>query len=170
MEFPLDEDKIRGIVAQLSHLRAAHGEAFADPDLVEPTGKFFPDEFTLDPEGVDRLLRRTLSYAPISADLEIGLGFIQPDGEVSGGGCGSGACGTGGLKAIARGGAVETEDGYAALVHVQDVGDPTILTTALARAAGRIVLFEASEEVDPRDEGALSELTAIAAGLGILLL
>jgi hypothetical protein len=65
---------------------------------------------------------------------------------------------------------VETEDGYAALVHVQDAGDPTILTTALARSAGRIVLFEADEEVDARDEGALSELTAIASGLGLLLL
>jgi hypothetical protein len=170
MELTLSEDQIRGIVAHLAHLRAAHGEAFAEPELVEPNGEFFPDEFKLEPESVERLLHRMLGYAPLSEDLEIGLGFIQPDGEVSGGGCGSGACGTGGLKEIARGGAVETEDGYAALVHVQDVGDPTILTTALARAAGRIVLFEADEEVDPRDEGALSELTALSAGLGLLLL
>lgn len=170
MELTLTEDQIRGIVAHLAHLRAAYGEAFADPELVEPNGEYFPDEFTLDPESVERLLRRMLGYAPLSEDLEIGLGFIQPDGEVSGGGCGSGACGTGGLKEIARGGAVETEDGYAAIVHVQDVGDPTILTAALARSAGRIVLFEADEEVDPRDEGALSELTAIASGLGLLLL
>ncbi len=170
MELSLGEDQIRGIVAHIAHLRAAHGEAFADPELVEPTGEYFPDEFALDPESIDRLLRRMLGYAPISGDLEIGLGFIQPDGEVSGGGCGSGACGTGGLKEIARGGAVETEDGYAALVHVQDVGDPVILTTALARAAGRIVLFEAGENVDPRDEGPLAELTALASGLGLLLL
>ena len=170
MELSLTEDQIRGIVAHLAHLRAAYGEAFADPDLVEPNGDYFPDEFTLDPEGIDRLLRRMLGYAPLSEDLEIGLGFIQPDGEVSGGGCGSGACGTGGLKEIARGGAVETETGYAALVHVQDVSDPAILTTALARAAGRIVMFEADEEVDPRDEGALSELTAVASGMGLLLL
>ena len=170
MELSLSEDQVRGIVGHLAHLRAAYGEAFAEPDLVEPNGDYFPDEFTLDPQGVDRLLRRMLGYAPLSEDLEIGLGFIQPDGEVSGGGCGSGACGTGGLKEIARGGAVETEDGYAALVHVQDVGDPVILTTALARAAGRIVLFEADEDVDPRDEGPLSELTALAAGLGLLLL
>ena len=170
MELSLTEDQIRGIVAHLAHLRAAYGEAFAEPDLVEPNGDYFPDEFTLDPEGIERLLRRMLGYAPLSEDLEIGLGFIQPDGEVSGGGCGSGACGTGGLKEIARGGAVETESGYAALVHVQDVSDPAILTTALARAAGRIVMFEADEEVDPRDEGPLSELTAVASGMGLLLL
>lgn len=171
MELSLTEEKIRAIVAHLAHLRAAYGDAFAGPDLVEPNGEYFPDEFTLDPEGINTLLRRMLGYAPVSADLDVELGFIQPDGEVSGGGgCGSGACGTGGLKEIARGGAVETQDGYAALVHVQDVGDPAILTTALARAIGRIVMFEADEEVDPRDEGALSELTAIASGLGVLLL
>ncbi len=170
MELTLSEDQIRGIVAHLAHLRAAHGDAFSDPDLVEPNGEYFPDEFTLDPEGVDRLLRRMLGYAPLAEGLEIGLGFIEPHGEVTGSGCGSGACGTDGLKEVARGGAVETEDGYAALVHVQDVGDPTILTTALARSAGRIVLFEADKEVDPRDEGALSELTALASGFGLLLL
>ncbi|MBX3227368.1 MAG: hypothetical protein KIT84_13525 [Labilithrix sp.] len=164
------EEKIRALVAHLAALRAEHGDAFAAPELVEPNGHYFPDEFTLDPEGIERVLRRMLGYAPVSDDLEIGLGFIQPDGEVSGGGCGSGACGTGGLKEIARGGAVETEDGYAALLHVQDAGDPTILTTSLARSVGRIVLFEADVDVDARDEGAASELTAIAAGLGVIVL
>lgn len=170
MDFELSDDRIRAIVGHLAHLRAAYGDAFASPDLVEPNGEYFPDEFKLEPESIDRLLRRMLGYSPLSEDLDIGLGFIEPDGEVSGGGCGSGACGTGGLKEIARGGAVETEDGYAALVHVQDVGDPTILTTALARSVGRIVLFEADEEVDARNEGALSELTAVGFGLGLLLL
>lgn len=170
MDLPVAEEKIRAVVAHLARLRSSYGEAFAAPTLVEPTSEFFPDEFTLDPEGVELLLRRTLCYAPLAGELEVGLGFIQPDGEVTGGGCGSGACGTGGSKEIARGGAVETDDGYAALVHVQDVGDPAILTTALARAVGRIVLFEADEAVDPRDEGALSELTALASGLGLLLL
>jgi hypothetical protein len=169
MDFELSEERIRAIVAHLAHLRAEYGDAFADPDLIEPNGDYFPDEFALDPEGIDRLLRRMLAYAPLAEDLSIGLGFIQPDGEVSGGGCGSGACGTGGLKEIARGGAVETEEGYAALVHVQDVGDPTILTTALARATGRIVMFETDEEVDPKTEGPLAELTAVACGMGLLL-
>jgi hypothetical protein len=170
MDFELSEDRIRAIVAHLAHLRAAYGEAFAEPELVEPNGEYFPDEFTLDPKGIERLLQRMLCYAPLSDELEIGLGFIEPDGEVSGGGCGTGGCSTGGLKEIARGGAVETDAGYAALVHVQDVGDPAVLTTALSRAIGRIVLFEADEELDPRNEGALSELTAIGFGLGLLLL
>lgn len=170
MELSLSEDQIRGIVAHLAHLRAAYDEAFAEPDLVEPNGDYFPDEFALDPAGIDRLLRRMLGYAPLSEDLAIDLGFIQPDGTQVGGGCGSGACGSGGVEEIARGGAVETDAGYTVLVHVQDVSDPVILTTALARAAGRVVMFEADEEVDPRDEGALSELTAVASGMGLLLL
>lgn len=171
MDLELSEGRIRAVVAHLAHLRAAHAAAFAEPELVEPNGAFFPDEFTGDAESIARLLRRMIDYAPVSSDLAIGLGFIEPDGEVKGGGgCGSGACGTGGPKAIARGGAVETEDGYAALVHVADAGNPTILTAALARAIGRIVLFEAGEEVDPREEGPSSELTAIASGLGLLLL
>ena len=168
MELELSEDRIRAIVAHLATLRAEYGDAFANPDLVEPNGEYFPDEFKLDPESIDTLLHRMLAYAPISDELDIGLGFIQPDGEVQGGGCGSGACGTGGLKEIARGGAVETEDGYAALVHVSDVGDPTILTTSLARSIGRIVMFEANAEA--QNEGPVSELTAIAAGFGVLML
>lgn len=170
MDLSLREDQIRGIVAHLARLRADHAEVFADPDLVEPNGDFFPDAFTLDKDGIERLLRRTLSYVPIAERIEVALGFIRPESDVSGGGCGSGSCGEGGVKDIARGGAIETEEGYAVLVHAEDVGDPTILTTALARAAGRIVLFEADDAVDPRSEGALSELTALAAGLGLLLL
>lgn len=170
MELELSEDRIRAIVAHLATLRADHGDAFADPDLIEPNGEYFPDEFKLDAESIERLFHRMLGYAPIADGLDIGLGFIQPDGEVQGGGCGSGACGTGGLKEIARGGAIETDDGYAALVHVSDVGEPTILTTSLARSIGRIVMFEADEEIGARDEGPASELTAIASGFGVLLL
>lgn len=171
MELSLSDETIRGIISRIAHLRATYGDAFASPDLVEPNGTYFPDEFAVTPEGIDRLFRRMLGYAPLADDLDIGLAFIEPEAETAGGGgCGSGACGTPGLKEIARGGAAETEHGYAALVHVQDVGDPAILTTALSRSIGRIVMFEVDEEVDPRDEGALSELTAIASGLGLLLL
>ena len=96
MELPLAEEKIRATVAHLAHLRASYGDAFADPDLVEPNGDYFPDEFRLDPESIERLLARMRTYAPLGEDLEIALGFIEPEQEASGGGggCGSGACGT----------------------------------------------------------------------------
>jgi hypothetical protein len=173
MPLELAEDRIRSIVAHLAHLREAHGDAFAAPALVEPNGSYFPDDFSLDPPGIDRLLRRMLAYAPISDEVEIGLGFVESENTgTGGGGCGSGACGTGGgAHGGARtSGAVETDDGYAVLLHVEDVGDPTVLTTAMARSVGRLVLFEADEDVDPRNESALAELTAVASGLGLLLL
>lgn len=164
-------EALRTIVAHLAHCRAAYGEVLGDPDLVEPTGEYFPDEFALEPAAINRLMHRVMSYAPLSSDLDVELVFVEPDGEsAGGGGCGSGACGTGGIKEVARGGAVETDDGYAVLVVATDVGEPKLLTATLARSVGRLVLFEAEEDVDPRVEGALSELTAVASGLGVILL
>lgn len=166
----LAEDAIRSVVAHLAHLRAEYGEVLADPDLVEPNGDYFPDEFTKDAEGVERVLQRMLTYAPLSADLDVQLGFVEAESEGGGGGCGSGACGPGGNKQVARGSAVETEDGYGVILHVSDTADPALMTASLARSIGRIVLFEAGEDVDARDDGALSELTAVACGLGVILL
>jgi hypothetical protein len=167
----LSDAALRSIVAHLAHLRAEYGEVLADPELVEPNGEYFPDEFALEPAAIDRLMRRMLTYAPLAHDLEVGLAFMEPEEEQAGGGCGSGACSPGDApKQVAHGGAVETPDGYAVVVHTQDVGEPTLLTASLARSAGRLVLFEADEEVDPRDEGPMAELTAVASGLGLLLL
>lgn len=166
----LAEDVVRSIVAHLARLRAEHAEVLAAPDLVEPNGEYFPDAFALEPAAIDRLLRRIMTYAPLSTDLGVELGFVEPEGQTGGGGCGSGACGPGGTKDVARGGVVETADGYGVLVHVSDTGDPTLLTTSLTRSVGRLVLFEAGDDVDPRLEGEASELTAVACGLGLLLL
>ena len=168
----LSEDALRSIVAHLAHVRAEYGEVLAESDLVEPNGKYFPDEFKLEPAAIEHLMRRMMTYAPLAADLEVELAFVEAEGEGAspGGGCGTGACGTAGTKQIAKGGAVETPDGYAVLVAASDVGEPKLLTASLARSIGRLVLFEAGEEVDPRVEGALSELTAVACGLGVILL
>lgn len=170
----LSEDAIRSIVAHLAHLRAEYAEVLAEPELIEPNGEYFPDQFSLDPAGVDRVLRRMLTYAPLSDDLEVGLGFVEAEaGGGGGGGCGSGACGSGGggaAKAAAHPTAVETDDGYGVLLNVADAGEPTLLTTSLARSIGRVVLFVADEDVEPRDEGALAELTAVACGFGVILL
>src|SRR5437899_2821594 len=102
----LTGDAIKFIVAHLAHVRAEYGEVLADADLVEPTGDFFPDEFKLEPEAIERLMRRMMTYAPLAADLDVALAFVEPEGQGSapaerpgqgasaGGGCGSGACGT----------------------------------------------------------------------------
>jgi hypothetical protein len=171
----LSDASLRSIVAHLAHLRAAYGEVIGDSDLIEPTGEFFPDAFALDADSVQTLLERMMTYAPLSADLDVKLGVVEPEGETkAGGGCGSGACGPGGAGGGAKGQvlrpAVETDDGYLAVLASTDAGDTTVLTTSLARSVGRIVLFEAGEDVEPRDEGPLSELTAVACGLGTILL
>jgi hypothetical protein len=169
----LSEDAIRSIVAHLAHLRAEYGDVLGDPDLIEPNGEYFPDEFKLEPAAIDRLMRRMMTYAPLATDLDVQLAFVEPEGEGSAsGGCGSGACSPGDKspKQVAMEGAVETEDGYAVVLASSDVGEPKLLTASLARSMGRLVLFEAGEDVDPRDSGALSELTAVACGLGVILL
>ena len=167
----LSDDAIRSIIAHLAHLRAEYGEVLESPDLVEPNGDFFPDEFKVEPAAIDRLMRRMMTYAPLAADLDVQVVYTEPDSDQGGGGCGSGACGPGdAAKGVAKGGVLETEDGYAVVLDQADVGQPKLLTASLARSMGRLVLFEADEEVDPRNEGALSELTAVACGLGVILL
>jgi len=51
----------------------------------------------------------------------------------------------------------------------ESAGHPVALTTALSRAAGAIVLAEADEDVSPVEVGGMSELAAIASGLGVLI-
>jgi hypothetical protein len=59
----------------------------------------------------------------------------------------------------------ELEDGYRVLLAATDASHPHVLTTSLARAAGALVLHEASEEVTAE----ASEIAAVACGLGVLL-
>lgn len=175
----VSEDALRTIVAHLARMRAGWREVLDEAELVEPNGTYFPDAFALEPEAVDRLMRRMMSYAPLAADLEVALAFVEPDAAdgasgAKAGGCSSGGCGTGaGTNAAALipgGGAVETDEGYAVALATTDVSDPTLLTTSLARSMGRLVLHECGEEVDARDEAAMAELTAVACGFGVLLL
>ena len=166
----LSEETLSSIVAHLAHLRSEYGEVLTDPDLIEPTGEYFPDAFAVEPKAIDRLLRRMMTYAPLSEDLDVQLAFLDPEEAGASGGCGSGACGPGdGAKMVQKGGAVETPEGYGVVLSTSDVGEPKLLTASLARSLGRLVLFEADEDVDPRVEGALSELTAVGCGLGVIL-
>lgn len=165
MDLP-SEDALRWIVRTYARLRAEHGEALGAPRLVQPTGEFFPDEFQVDAPSVERLLRRMLTYSPVADDVGIELGFVAPL-EDHAGGCGSAACGPGGSG---RGGARpmvhELEDGYRVLVAANDVPNADLLTTALARAVGALVLHEGGEEEVAEGE---DEIAAVACGFGVLL-
>ncbi len=170
---PLSEDNLRWLVSRFAHLMAKYGDVIGTPDLVLPTGEFFPDEFTLDPDGVLRVAKRLLSYAPVGEGLPFGVAFLEAgDKAPSGGGCSSGACGTGGSGGgadTAGGTLLESDDGYGITLAVADTGNPTLMTTALARGVGAIVLSEAGEEADPELIGGMSELTASVIGFGVLL-
>ena len=92
----LHADDLRWLVSRYARLRAEHGEAIGTPVLVEPTATFFPDAFTPSPEGVGALVRRMLTYAPVSNNLQLELAFVE--GEGGGGSCGTGGCGDGGAE------------------------------------------------------------------------
>ncbi len=168
MDLP-DDDALRWIVTSYAHLRAAHRAAFEDCELVQPTADYFPDPF--DPKAptlaqVDALMRRMLVYAPVAGDLAVQLAVVVPeDPEAAAGGCGSSACGSAGAPRSQGGRVEELEDGYRVMVAANDASHADVLTTSLARAAGALVLHEASEEVSPE----ASELAAVACGLGVLL-
>ena len=162
MDLPSD-DALRWLVRTYARLRARHGEAFAAPALVQPTGEFFPDEFRLDASSVERLLRRLIGYSPVADDVGIELAFIENTGG-GGGGCGSAACGPAGSTG-ARRSVEELCDGYRVFVATSDVPNADLLTTSLARAVGALVLHEAGDEVDPGDD----EIAGVACGFGVLL-
>jgi hypothetical protein len=169
MDLPHDE-ALRWLVSHYAGLRAGHGEDIGTPELVEPSGRFFPDAFRPDGPSVARLLKRVLGYAPVSDEVEVALRFVEQEGQAAGG-CGTGACGTG--SSGTGGGLMDrvtpVDDAYIVDLPVSDVGHPTLLTTSLVRSAGAIVLSEAGEDVLPEELGAMSELAASVCGFGVLL-
>lgn len=168
MDLP-SEDSLRWIVTRYAGLRAAHGEAFDDPELLEPTGRHFPDEFKGDAASVRALFERMLSYAPVSEDLGFDVS-VAPATGTGGGGCGTGACGTGGAKASGLGRVMELGDRYVVELGAGDVTHPVLLAASLARSVGGIVLSEAGEEIDTADLAAMSEIASAMSGFGVLLM
>jgi hypothetical protein len=167
MELPSD-DALRWIVRNYARLRAGHGAAIGTPQLVRPTGTYFPDEFRGDAPSVALLFRRLVTYAPIADDLRIELAFVSEDAEAAGG-CGSVACGSGASPEARIRGVQEFDDGYRVFVATADVAHPELLTASLARSVGALVLCEAGDEVHFESSPAMAEIAALACGFGVLL-
>jgi hypothetical protein len=169
----LSEDAFRDLVAVTARSLVALDGVLEADDLVEPTGKYFPDEFSLQAEPIAKLVIRMRGYTPLSADMPLGVAFTEPEGEqASGGGCGGGACATPGAEAhVARGGFQEMEDGYAVVIDVRDAPEPALLTGSIARSLGGIVLAEseADVELDASGFGFAAEMCATAMGLGVIV-
>jgi hypothetical protein len=170
MELP-GEPSLRWLVSRYAGLLAQHGAAFESPELVQPNGDYFPDEHRPSADGVARLFTRVLSYTPARDGLDVRFRFLD-GAEEARGGCGdAGSCGTCAPK---TGGklndrVIAGEGSYLIELPVDVVGDPIALTTTLARSAGAVVLFEAGEEPVAAEIGAMSEIAAIASGLGVLV-
>ena len=139
MELPA-EDRLRWIVRSYAQLRAAYGAAIGMPELVQPTGHFFPDEFRGDAPSVARLLARMIEYSPLPEGLGIELGFVEGESG-SEGGYGSRACGTKG-GAVRSVDVVERDDGYRVVLVATDVANPEVLAASLARTVGALVRLE----------------------------
>lgn len=164
------------VLSEAASLLADHGEVFELPEgddalFVQPTGEFFPDAFERTPAGVAAFVERMRTYTPLSDDLPLSIAFLSPDddGGAGGGGCGSGGCSTPGTKEIVRGGVRETDDGYALLVHTQDVGTPELLAASVARGLGLVVLAECEDAFEPATAFARAEVAAGLLGLPVLL-
>jgi hypothetical protein len=158
---------LRVLVATYARLRVAFGDAIGRPHLVQPTGEFFPDPFAPDPAGIARLFTRMVSHSPLADDLPVELAFVAGDDEQAGG-CGSGACGVA-SRGHARGGAVQDRgDRYRVTVLASDASNPVLLTTALSRAIGALVLHEGGDADGEVGEVA-AEICAAACGFGVLL-
>ncbi len=172
MEFELPPPSaLAWMVREYASFRAEHAEVIGDPELVLPDDTFFPDPVTPSAEGVNTLLRRTMTYAPLAEDLLVTFDFQTPgEGDV-GGSCSSGGCGSGGgassLATVRPAENVDGEDGYVVSLSTVDAGDPAKLMTSLARVTGSLVLHEGGDE--QADDPARLELAAVAIGLGVLV-
>ena len=164
---PLSDDVLRRLVRGYGDFSAEHGGAIGTPDLVLPNEDFFPDELTSDAAGVETLLARMLSYAPLSPDLDVRLRFVESE---TGASSSCGPCGCGPKAGPTKGTTVvDAGDGYVIDLDVADVRHPVVLTTALARAIGTLVVHEAGDDVAPVAVPARSEIAAVASGFGVLL-
>jgi hypothetical protein len=166
MELPCD-DTLRELVTVYARVRMACGDALAGAPLVQPNSEYFPDAFVPDAASVARLLRRVVEHSPLARDIHVELAFVLPDEGFAQGGCGSAACGSTGSPRH-FGGVEERDGGYCVSICTTDVSHPVVLTTALARSVGGMVVREAGVEGDDADPAA-GEIAAAACGLGILI-
>ncbi|CAN5662946.1 hypothetical protein BH09MYX1_BH09MYX1_58370 [soil metagenome] len=168
MDLPRDES-LKFLISRYAGLLARHGDAFEGVELVTPSNEHFPDAFERDAESVLRLVQRMASYAPLDDELDLEIGFFEPDDVGGGKSCSSGACSPSDNAKVRVDGVEPTKLGYRIPINVADTGHPTTLTTALARSVGAMVLEEAEEKYSKKDLGAMSEIAAAACGLGPLL-
>ncbi len=159
---------LRPIAVAYGRVLEKLGDVLDTPSLILPNTKFFPDTFKGDAEGIATFFERMRSYTPLPDNLPVALRFIESEGE-SEKACNSGGCSA--PKLAGRYLRIDREgDGYVVDLHVADASNPTVLAAALARSTGGLLLLEGGVDLSPSEFGALSEVAAIASGLGLLVL
>lgn len=163
----LPEDGERAwLLDELARLIAAAGsETLLASPVIEPSDRWFPDPWTADGDGIERVLRRLLGYAGLGGlELTIELDrFSDAAGEVRLDGRAGGHRGTAAWFAGIHGGVC------AFGVDTAQLGDPAGLVGTLAHEVAHAYreangLRIADREIDEP----LTDLTTIYLGFGIL--
>jgi hypothetical protein len=173
MELP-DDRSLRELVQRYASVVERFGDDIGKRPMVLPNGQFFPDEFRGDPASVMRLLKRMQQHAGM-ADIPVRVALFDPDAE-SGEACGSGGCGSCAAPNVspqlAAARLLDLGDGWQIQLAPAELQSPVALTAAMARALGHVFLLEETSADRPIEEPleVTVELTAVALGLGTLLL
>jgi hypothetical protein len=166
MDLLPDEVERAHLLDQLAELlRAEGGDTFLAGPLIAPTDKWFPDHWTPDAAGVERLIRRLLDYAELGAlklTLEIDR-FSDAHGEVLSDGRAGGHSGTAAWFA-------GIHDGVCSFgVDTHQLRDPVGLVGTLAHEVAHA--YRSMYELVVPDhalEERLTDLTTIFLGFGVL--
>ena len=162
----LPDDHERGLLLeQLAELIAAAGaDPFLEAPLVLPEPRYFPDPWSPDEDGVERLLRRVMALAGLG-DLDLTLEideFAAPAGEVALSGKSSGHEGTAAWFAGIAG------DTCRFGVDVGQLRDPVELIGTLAHEVAHAYRHHHRLREDDRElEEQLTDLTTVYLGFGI---
>ena len=163
--FP-EAEECEHLLAELANLIASSGgETFLSAPIIEPSDRWFPDRWTPDVDGVERMLRRVLGYAGLS-DLGLTIEidrFSDAKGEVLLDGRPGGHEGTAAWFA-------GIHDGVCAFgVDLRGLDDPIGLIGTLAHEVAH-AYRHAKELRQPirLHEERLTDLTTIYLGFGIL--
>lgn len=173
MQLP-EPDLVRDRVARYAELIATRQADFGSCPLVLPNGHFFPDTFTPNATGVQRLLTRMQKHASLT-DVPIALEFDSEE-PTAGSSCGSGggSCGLPAASSARAGGPALIADEHGWILRPQSalVQHPVALTTSLARMLGAIFVEETrpTRHTDREPPTITAEIAAVALGFGVLLL
>jgi hypothetical protein len=154
------------LVEQLAELLRAEGDkTFLAGPLIAPTDEWFPDRWTPDASGVERLIRRLLGYAELGAltlTLEIDQ-FSDAHGEVLADGRAGGHSGTAAWFAGIRKGVCSFG------VDTNQLRDPVGLVGTLAHEVAHAYrsMYELRVPDAAREEW-LTDLTTVFLGFGVL--